>query len=687
MTELGSNSNSEQHEHEHERELLHNDLVVEVMTSSTNKAVDNATTTTATTHLENSRATTPVFNKSTVVDVDSSECDPFEHMHSNSVNFTIPIEMLPMTYPDIAQTTGDDILHSPSLNSSSSSSSSTSSPSTSPPIHDGIQQQEESSSWFSSIQSSFRTFNNRIKQMFISPETEEALGEIETLFTKFFKDVPYSKFDMLTGLLLLDSYYKNAHIASGEHKEDKEFVRLASHYMRFAAASFGSKYVYSYYTKRNVIQGVTGTDSLNVQVLCEHTGIGKDDIICYRFTSTNFDPGHFVAIDHKTKSIILSIRGTFHARDILTDLVATNTKFLKGYAHNGILRCARNKFNELSSLLVQQLDEHPGYRLVPVGHSLGAGTAALFTLLFHAEYPDLPIHCYAFAPPCVTSFEMALDESTKRLITSFVLNDDMIPRLSYQSLEHLKTMVCSLLESNTNLIQKSFQILAAGNTLGEEMTNKIAGFLRVSREVNIVATKSILSESTMLPPGDIYRIYKMEQRDKHHVMERSNPALFGEIIISSTLLTDHFPDNYENALSSCLQMLNDITPENYLSEFVLMDNGDIVSDIKPPVLAGDTDDVSDYLSDDDDDDNDKEEHKDEQDDNNNNVNRISPAEESIPTTKTTTIINTIANGVQVVPASQPSPVSEPAPAPVPEPSQEQVVTEEAIEVWPTTMSS
>ena len=37
------------------------------------------------------------------------------------------------------------------------------------------------------------------------------------------------------------------------------------------------------------------------------------------------------------------------------------------------------------------------YELVLVGHSLGAGTAAILAILLQQEYTDL--HCYSYSPP------------------------------------------------------------------------------------------------------------------------------------------------------------------------------------------------------------------------------------------------------------------------------------------------
>ncbi len=43
--------------------------------------------------------------------------------------------------------------------------------------------------------------------------------------------------------------------------------------------------------------------------------------------------GHYVVLDHASKSIVVAFRGTFHIKDALTDLVATYEPFLDGFAH------------------------------------------------------------------------------------------------------------------------------------------------------------------------------------------------------------------------------------------------------------------------------------------------------------------------------------------------------------------
>ena len=65
------------------------------------------------------------------------------------------------------------------------------------------------------------------------------------------------------------------------------------------------------------------------------------------------------------------------------------------------------------------------YELVLVGHSLGAGTAAILAILLHQEYPNL--HCYAFSPPGGLISATCVEE-TKSFITSVVVGKDVVPR-------------------------------------------------------------------------------------------------------------------------------------------------------------------------------------------------------------------------------------------------------------------
>ncbi|CAN0350961.1 unnamed protein product [Ectocarpus sp. 6 AP-2014] len=80
-----------------------------------------------------------------------------------------------------------------------------------------------------------------------------------------------------------------------------------------------------------------------------------------------------------------------------------------------------------------------GYTVRAVGHSLGGGVAALLALLMTPVYPG--VKALAVSPPGGLVSEGACREArtyaTETMVTSVVLNDDVVPRMSAQSIELL----------------------------------------------------------------------------------------------------------------------------------------------------------------------------------------------------------------------------------------------------------
>jgi hypothetical protein len=113
-----------------------------------------------------------------------------------------------------------------------------------------------------------------------------------------------------------------------------------------------------------------------------------------------------------------------------------------------------------------------------------------------AEYPDLHIRCHAYATPCVVSLDLA--KKYRHLITSYVMGtrrplsdseagarvrffsenlcyrrrrvdvagDDLVPRLSYGSMEELKGNILIVLAQEKGTVSRMFKLFAAGNALG-----------------------------------------------------------------------------------------------------------------------------------------------------------------------------------------------------------------------------
>ena len=57
--------------------------------------------------------------------------------------------------------------------------------------------------------------------------------------------------------------------------------------------------------------------------------------------------GRYLGADHALKWVVLSVRGTLNATDVLTDLAAGASPFAGGHVHRGVLEAATRVFAKL----------------------------------------------------------------------------------------------------------------------------------------------------------------------------------------------------------------------------------------------------------------------------------------------------------------------------------------------------
>jgi hypothetical protein len=184
-------------------------------------------------------------------------------------------------------------------------------------------------------------------------------------------------------------------------------------------------------------------------------------------------PVHFVA--SIGVRVLLCIRGTASLTDIMTDLECDQVELPKGIggtsvetllAHAGFAQSAEWVVAQVFDHIVEALGKAgPQAKLEVIGHSLGAGVAALSFLHLRSKLQDagkLPADCKCFAfaaPPCVSA-ELAADAAGLG-ITSVVQHDDIIPRLSQHNLERLRTEI--LCDTDwRNIMKADFEKTAAG---------------------------------------------------------------------------------------------------------------------------------------------------------------------------------------------------------------------------------
>ncbi|KAG6649861.1 hypothetical protein CIPAW_06G002500 [Carya illinoinensis] len=117
---------------------------------------------------------------------------------------------------------------------------------------------------------------------------------------------------------------------------------------------------------------------------------------------------------------------------VLLDNKLGKRKFDGGYVHNGLWNAAKWVLDAECEVLKDLVEKYPNYTLTLTGHSLGAGVAALLTMVVVQNQDKLGhierkrIRCYAIAPARCMSLNVAVRYAD--VINSVVLQDDFLPR-------------------------------------------------------------------------------------------------------------------------------------------------------------------------------------------------------------------------------------------------------------------
>lgn len=258
-------------------------------------------------------------------------------------------------------------------------------------------------------------------------------------------------------------------LLSGRIESDRKLIEDAAHYMRIATGIYG----YIMYMINHTTSGIACLvgKSLLCQRSCDGSKIKGDNILgCHEIAflrETGMSPDcvayisfeasasaipYGIVIDSERKRIVVAIRGTLSLEDAVKDLMIhpidleevgdiSGFEGRQRYAHAGMLESALWVAKDIKETEVLdrllKIDEYTDYQLLITGHSLGAGCAALLSIMLHDKYPSLL--CLCFEPPgCVVSENLSWCHD---FIVSFVLGDDIVPRLSYDSLKNLRDEV------------------------------------------------------------------------------------------------------------------------------------------------------------------------------------------------------------------------------------------------------
>ncbi|XP_053327193.1 diacylglycerol lipase-beta [Spea bombifrons] len=436
-----------------------------------------------------------------------------------------------------------------------------------------------------------------------------AFSSIAELLSSFFSDTDLVPSDIAAGLTLLHQEQDKVELSrdpdevvcsSPPHSGGEELeveLEKAAHYMKFAVAAYG----WPFYIYGNPITGlcklcgescqhrraeyeIVGGDHLNFHFgsILQTTGLQYRDFIHISFHNKIYEIPFFVALDHKTEAILVSVRGTLSLEDVLTDLSADcenlHTEGVEGdcLSHKGITQAARYIYERLinDGILNQAFSIAPEYKLVIVGHSLGAGAASVLAILLRSSFPTLK--CYAFSPPGGL-LSKALSDYTKDFIISIIVGKDLVPRLSLPNMEDLKARILRMV---VNCNRPKYQILLRGcwyeifggnpddfpteldgrnRSLSQPLLAEQALLVHTSPSYNTLIEGSPTGSPRHSPlylPGKIIHIITERRSgwlcfsDVKYSVKWSKETAFSGIYISPRMITDHMPDVVLKALKS-----------------------------------------------------------------------------------------------------------------------------------------
>lgn len=157
-------------------------------------------------------------------------------------------------------------------------------------------------------------------------------------------------------------------------------------------------------------------------------------------------PPYFILVDHEHKEVSMYIRGLnlIHRPDYvaLMNNRRGEKSFDGGYVHHGMSGPAEWAVKHAGPVLKNHLVANPGYRLTIVGHSLGAGVAALLVVFLLKKNEEVlgginpeSIRALAIAPPRVVTLDLAIKYAGN--LSCVIYQDDFLPRVSTQSVKRL----------------------------------------------------------------------------------------------------------------------------------------------------------------------------------------------------------------------------------------------------------
>ncbi|XP_050193102.1 diacylglycerol lipase-alpha isoform X2 [Myiozetetes cayanensis] len=456
----------------------------------------------------------------------------------------------------------------------------------------------------------------------------DAYSEIAYLFAEFFRDLDIVPSDIIAGLVLLRQRQRakrnavldeanndilaflsgmpvtrNTKYLDLKNAQEMQRYREVCYYMLFALAAYG----WPIYLMRKptcglcrlarscsccclcpsrprYAPGVTieednccGCNAIAIRRHFLDENMTSVDIVYTSCHDAVYETPFYVAVDHDKKKVVISIRGTLSPKDALTDLTGDAERLpVEGHhgtwlGHKGMVLSAEyiKKKLEQEMVLSQAFGRDLGrgtkhYGLIVVGHSLGAGTAAILSFLLRPQYPSLK--CFAYSPPGGLLSEDAMEYS-KEFVTAVVLGKDLVPRIGLSQLEGFRRQLLDVLQRST---KPKWRIIVGAtkcipkSELPEETEESSVPSNRLWAHPSDL-TIALSASTPLYPPGRIIHVVHNHPAEQCCCCEQEDPTYFAiwgdnkafnEVIISPAMLHEHLPYVVMEGLNKVLENYN-----------------------------------------------------------------------------------------------------------------------------------